>query len=108
MRIVSDRPASLSEVAALLKKRQKEGELSYEQSNALAYAEAFTKLDLKEAQALDRALEKLGFLTPGARSSLVDILPKKEDEVKSILAKEKIEASEEQVKEILKAVKARK
>jgi len=108
MRILSEKPASLAEISSLLKKRQKDGELTYEQSHTLEYADAFTKLDLKEAQALDRALEKLGFLTPGARSALTDILPKKEDEVKSILSREKIEASDEQVKEILKTLKGRK
>jgi DNA-directed RNA polymerase subunit F len=108
MNITNERSATLAEVQSLLKKRQKDGELSYEQSNSLAYAESFAKLDVKEAQSLDRALEKLGFLTPAARSGLVDLLPKKEDEVKAVLAREGIEAGDEQIKEVLKALKARK
>lgn len=108
MRIISERPATLAEVSTLLKRRQKDGELSYEQANTLAYADGFSKVDAKEAQSLDRALEKLGFLNDGARSALVDLMPKKEEDVKAVLAQNKIEAGEEQVKEVLKVIKGKK
>jgi DNA-directed RNA polymerase subunit F len=104
MDVVSEKPVSLSEVIALLKKRQREGELGYEQTNTLQYAEKFSKLDLREATALAKELAKMDVFTEAQLVKLVDLLPKKEEELKAIVGKD-VSLGEERVKEALKLIK---
>jgi DNA-directed RNA polymerase subunit F len=107
MKLLETKPISFREVNDYLKERKKEaagGELGYEQANSLDYSEKFLQLtDAKERDLRDD-LSKLGLQEP-VITGLVDMLPKKEDEIKLILQSGKLELPDDQVKEIAKVVK---
>lgn len=89
MIIVSEKPVSIIQVQELLEERKQDGELSFEQQNALDYAKKFSKLGVKEAKKLQGELEKIEGATEMQIVKLIDLMPKKEDEVKAILQQDK-------------------
>lgn len=108
MNLLKQKPVTLSQALALLNKRQKEGELSYEQQNTLDYLQQFAYLPEKKSRELRKELLKLG-VTEGQAILLANLLPKKPGEVKAVLAfgeEEKAAAvSDDLVKQVLNAVK---
>ncbi|NYZ78217.1 DNA-directed RNA polymerase subunit F [Candidatus Micrarchaeota archaeon] len=106
MKIISEKNVSLSEALSLLEKRQKDGDLGYEQQNTLNYLQEFVVLNEKDSNALEKELRELGVSEEQA-VSLANLLPKKEDEVRAVLAGGKT-TSPDLVKNILKAVKSYK
>jgi len=108
MKLVSEKPITLLEINELLKKRHKEssGEFPYEQQNTLDYSEKFTdRLSMAKVKELKKELAELKFLSPEQIVTLVNILPKKDDVTKACLTGEKLDVTEEQVKEVTKVVK---
>ncbi len=103
MDLVEQKDIPLWEVAELLRKRQKDGELSYEQLNTLEYAEKFA-LKEKEAKELARELKPFG-LSEKHVIMMVNTVPRKDDEVRAIVGKE---FGEDKIKEIAKVTKAYK
>ena len=96
---------SLAEVKNILKKLEKERkELLYEQRIALEHAQKFAKLSVKKTNDLIKDLKKLDFLEEYHAYKIADILPKTEDDVKTILAKERITLGENEIKNILEIV----
>jgi len=108
MKLISERPVTLLEVNDMLKKRHKEssGEFPYEQQNTLDYSEKFTdRLSAAKAKELKKELSGLGFLSAEQVATLVNILPRKDEVTKACLTGEKLDFTEEQVKEVTKVVK---
>jgi DNA-directed RNA polymerase subunit F len=88
VKIVGEEIISFPEALALLTKRQKEGELSYEQQNTLAYLQGVTKLSEEDAGELAKELQELG-LTEKTAVTLANIFPSKEEDIRMILAQDK-------------------
>ncbi|HLC47478.1 MAG TPA: hypothetical protein VJI13_00230 [Candidatus Norongarragalinales archaeon] len=105
MKIVEEKPISYSHAKELLTKRKKDSELGYEQQNTLDYLEKFDKLSESESVKLQKELEELNILSEKQIAELVNNLPSKEDLVKTILSKEKLEFTADQIKEITKIIK---
>ena len=108
MKLVSEKSVTLLEVNDMLKKRQKEstGEFPYEQQNTLDYSEKFIdRIAPAKAKELRKELAALGFLSGEQISTLVNILPRKDDVTKACLTGDKLDVTEEQVKEVTKVVK---
>lgn len=108
MKLVESIPLSLSKVAELLEERRREagGNLEYEQTNTLEYAKAFGKLSESKAEALLKEISKAAPSLPRDQAvQLVDLLPKKEEEIKMVIASAKMELPDEQVKELAKLMK---
>jgi DNA-directed RNA polymerase subunit F len=106
--LLESKPIPLAVVAERLAQRKKEspsGELEYEQTNTLAYAESFAGVTVAKGEAFSKDLEKVAVIPQEAVVALVDLLPRKEEEVKHILAAVKVELGDEQLKEILKIIK---
>lgn len=105
MRIVSSKPVPMAEVLEVLSERKKEGELGYEQANALEHSEKFAKCDRKKAEAV---LKKVKAASPKIDDEtavkIVDVMPGSEETLKAILLKNKIEISDAEIKDIMKAV----
>jgi len=101
---VAERPATLAEVRDILKARAKEGELGFEQSATLEYAEKFTKLSGAKAKELRKALEDLGSLPPEVVSKAVDLLPSTVAELRLLYSKTRFNLNEQQTKEVLDLV----
>lgn len=106
MRIVSSKPITTAEVLSVLEERKKdEEELGYEQANALDHAEKFAKCDRKKAEGI---LKKVKAASPKIDEEtavkIVDVMPRSEETLKAILLKNKIEISEEEIKDLMKAL----
>jgi DNA-directed RNA polymerase subunit F len=100
------RPVSLSEVKNILKKISKEREeLLYEQKIALEHAQKFAKLPIKKTEDILKELIKLDFIEETHAYKIADILPKTEDDIKTIFAKERITIGENEVNNILEIIK---
>jgi len=99
------KPVSLSEVKNKLQKISKEREeLNYEQKIALEHAIKFAKLPVKKNEELRKELSTLDFLKENHVYKIADILPKNEDDIKTIFAKERINIGDNEVKSILNIV----
>jgi DNA-directed RNA polymerase subunit F len=102
MKINASKPATLSEVREILSERGEEGELGYEQSQALEHAEKYWKCDSKKVQKLLGNLTKKDKMTEEIALKIIDVLPKDPTTLKAILAKDKIEMSDEELADIIK------
>jgi DNA-directed RNA polymerase subunit F len=100
------KPVSLAEVKTILKKISKEREeMLYEQKIALEHAQKFAKLSIKKTDDMIKELLKFDFIQEIHAYKIADILPKTDDDVKTIFAKERITLGEDEIKDILKIVK---
>lgn len=105
MKAIEEKVVAFSTAKELLDKRKKDSELGYEQQNTLEYLEKFVKLTDSESAKLQKKLEELNILSEKQIMELVNLLPTKDDLVKTILSKEKLEFTNDQVKEITKIIK---
>jgi DNA-directed RNA polymerase subunit F len=97
---------SLAEVKNILKKISKERkELNYEQKIALEHAEKFARLSAKQTKDLIAELIKLDHVEEIQAYKIADILPKTEDDLKAIFAKERYTPNDKEIKNILEVVK---
>ncbi|OIO27014.1 hypothetical protein AUJ15_00075 [Candidatus Micrarchaeota archaeon CG1_02_55_41] len=95
----------MDEAREILDRRQKDGELSFEQQRAYEYSQQFSYLDKKKAKELAKDLEKLGFLNEAQVQSLVDLLPVKPAYVKAATAFGGEPLSDDQVKQAVDVIK---
>ncbi|MFH1443327.1 MAG: RNA polymerase Rpb4 family protein [Candidatus Micrarchaeota archaeon] len=105
MKVVEEKVVTFAHAKDLLQKRKKDTELGYEQQNTLEYLEKFAKLSEEDSKKLAKELEELNILSEKQIMELVNLLPGKEDLVRTILSKEKLEFSADKVKEIAKIIK---
>ncbi|MBI3588622.1 hypothetical protein HY995_01625 [Candidatus Micrarchaeota archaeon] len=112
MRLIESKPITFREVFSLLSDRKKEtagAELGYEQANTLAYAEAFGAMTEAKEESLRKELSKISPSLPQtAVVAFLNLLPRKEEEIRAVLQWAKADIPEEQVKELAKAFKKQK
>jgi len=104
MDVKSSRAASVSEAKDILAKRKEDGELGYEQSQALENSERFSAADTSRDAKLVETLVKKNKLSGEAAIKVVDIRPANAPTLKAILLKEKMDISEEEIEAILKEI----
>ena len=102
---MSEKVISVSEAKELLEKRQKDSDLGYEQQNTLAHLQKFAKLTEAKAEKLRLELNELNILSEKQIAQLLDVLPTKENLLKTVLIHDKRDLTGDQLKEILKIVK---
>ena len=95
----------ISEVKEILSKLSKERELKREQKIALEHAEKVNPIAAKKARELVSKLMEIGRIEEKHACKIADLLPKDEDEVLAIFAKETYVPSKEEIEQILKLVK---
>jgi len=96
---------SLAEVKNLLRKVEKEREtLLYEQRIALEHAQKFAKLPANKTEDMIKKLMELEKIKEIHAYKIADLLPRTIEEVQSVFAKERINITEKDVKEILDIV----
>jgi DNA-directed RNA polymerase subunit F len=96
---------SLSEVKNILKKVEKERkELTYEQRIALDHAQKFAKLTVSKAKSMIKELMNLDFLNETHAYRIANLIPKTNDDIKTIFAKERITLDDNKIKKILEIV----
>jgi len=103
MEIIEKKPVTLAEAFELLKERKKEN-LSFEQQYAYDYLNDVLRLSEKDAESLAEKLKPFG-LTDFQIVKIVDLMPKKEDELKMVISSAGSGITSEQLKEILKIIK---
>ncbi len=99
--ILQHKPVPLTDVAAILEKREEEEELGFEQKNALEYARKFSHVSPEKAKELMAKLTELPFVSEAMAVKLIDILPKTEELIRLIFAQEKRDLTDGEVKEVL-------
>jgi len=100
------RLVSLSEVKSILKKVEKDREdMLYEQKIALDHANKFAKISIKKTNDLIKELSNLEFIQESHAYKIADLLPKTDDDIKTIFAKERMTLNDNQIKNILEIVK---
>lgn len=107
MKVNSTNPVTLAGVKEILKAREAESELGYEQKQAQEYAEKFAKQDKrKEAEALvDKITEANTKVTREVAVIIVNTCPKYPETVRTIALKDKVELTVEEAEGILKLLK---
>jgi len=99
------KPVTISEVKNILTKLSKEREeLIYEQKIALEHAQKFAKITHSKSKELIKELNDLEFIKEKHVYKIADLLPTTEDEVKTILAKERLSIGGNEIKKILEIV----
>lgn len=104
MKVKSSSVVSVSEAKEILAKRQEDGELGYEQSQALEHAEKFCSQDADKCKKAIDALEKHEKITHELAVKIADINPPDPATLKAILAKDRIELSDEEAAAIMKDI----
>lgn len=108
MKLIESTPIAIWKVSELLEERRREagGNLEYEQANTFEYAQAFGKLSEAKATAFLKEVSKAAPSLPLEQAvQLCDLLPKKDEEIRQVIASGKMELPEEQVKEMAKIIK---
>lgn len=99
------KPVPLAEVKNILKKISKDRkEMIYEQKVALEHATKFGKLSIKKTEDMIKELMENKDITEVNAIKIADILPRTEDDIKTIFAKERITISGNDIKKILDIV----
>lgn len=105
MKVNSSTPLTLASVKEILKAREKEGELGYEQKQAYDYSEKFSKHEKKEADKLLSKIMENKKITADVAATIVNISPKHAETVKTIALRDKIDLTNEEAEEIIKLLK---
>lgn len=105
MKVLKTTPVTMAEAKDIALKREKEGELGYEQKLAVEHLKKFTKMKPAEAKKFVKALSSAVRMSPETLISIVNIKPQTPDEVRLIFAREKFSLKEEEVGKILETVK---
>lgn len=104
MEIKKTSAVPLAKAKEILAKRQEDGELGYEQAQALEHAEKFTKSEPDAMKRMVEALKKHDRITEELAVKVADVAPNEPATLKAILAKERIEISDEEAAAIMKDI----
>jgi len=102
MDIKSTKPASVSEAKDILAKRKEQGELGYEQAQALENAERFAPAEGKKVQKTVESIAKGGKISEELAVKIIDVHPDNPATLRAILVKERVDISDEEASSILK------
>ena len=105
MEVKSERFVTSYEARKILKKREKEGELNYEQKNAFDYLNKFCKVPEKDVEALVQDLGKIEKLHERHIVAIVEMMPADQEDLRLLFANERAVLSDDDKDQILKAVK---
>jgi DNA-directed RNA polymerase subunit F len=105
MEIKSEKIVTSYEAKKILRKREKESELNYEQKNALDYLNKFKKKAEKDIHGLLETLEKIEKLHDRHVVAIVETMPRDEDDLRLLFANERIVLEDSERQQILSAVK---
>lgn len=89
------------EAKKILSGKGKDTKLGYEQKITLDYLRKFAVLNKSDVDNAVKELEGIGVLKEHQIVILIDLLPKTEDDVKTIFMKERTALNKEQIKSIL-------
>ena len=101
MKVKEINPVSMPQAKDIMVKREKQGELNYEQKVALEHLKKFTKMKSAEAKKMEEELTSLLRMSPETIMQIINIMPKTPDEVRLVFAREKFSLKDEEIKKII-------
>ena len=104
MKVVNIEPVVMARATQVLERREKQGELNYEQKLALEHLRKFTKLTEKDAEKFIKDMSSIIKMSPDTLIQIANIMPRSADELRMIFAREKFSLKEEEIKNILDVV----
>ncbi len=105
MNIISEEVVTDLQAKEILEKREKEGELKYEQKNALEVLRKFVKTDPEKIKNLMEELKAVEGIRDKHIVAIVNFLPEDKDELRNVLHKEYTSFTPEAIEKILETVK---
>ncbi|HKZ45722.1 MAG TPA: RNA polymerase Rpb4 family protein [archaeon] len=105
MNVSSEEIVTDSEAREVLEKREKEGELKYEQKNSLEVLRKFSKADPEKIKSLVNELKTIEKLRDKQIVSIANFLPQDKDDLRAVLHKEYVNFAEEEIEKIIEVVK---
>ncbi|MFH1294411.1 MAG: RNA polymerase Rpb4 family protein [Candidatus Aenigmatarchaeota archaeon] len=105
MKIIEDKLVSAVEAKVLLKDREKEQELGYEQKNAFEALNRHSKLTPKKASEMEGELRKITRLRDRHITAIMDHMPKDLDDLRVLFAGDVVSLQEDDKKAVLNVVK---
>lgn len=105
MDVTDEKILTWAEAKKILELKEKDKELGYEQKNALDHLRKFSKLTEKKAKEIMDELEKIPKLKERQKNTIVNMMPKDQDDLRVLFANEVITLSEDEKKKILSIVK---
>lgn len=105
MNILTEEVVTDAEAKDVIEGRAKEGELKYEQKNAVEVLRKFIKIDSKEVEKLKEELKKIEKLRDRQIVAIINFLPEDRDDLKVIFHKEYASFTPEEIDAILEIVK---
>ena len=105
MTVLSERAVSAPEARAILERKVVGEGATYEQKIALDYLKKNVQLSADDAKKMWTELEGLGKLSPEHIALVINILPQKPEEVKTLFQKSRVVLSDEETTKIIDAVK---
>ena len=101
---MTEKYVSLAEIREMLESESSGKELGTAQRSALEHSQALTSLSSADITALRAEINALSFMTEYAAYKIGDILPKYPEDVRAIFAKERVNLSAEDIKQIIEIV----
>ena len=101
---LSEKPLSLPEALAVLEKRKKKGDLSFEQQSTFEYLKKHSKTTKINAEKLKEELDKFSFIDEKIAVKIIDLMPSNAEELKMLFATTRHTISDDVAKEVLEIV----
>lgn len=105
MNILTEETITDTEAREILEKKEKEGELNYEQKNSLEILRKFAKSDPEKIKTLVNELKTIEKLRDKQIVAIANFLPQDKDDLRAVLQKEYANFTEEEIEKIIEAVK---
>ena len=105
MNVLDEKLVTNAEAKEILEKREGEGEMHYEQNNALDTLRKLVKVDVEKVRKIVEELRKIQKLRDFHVISIANILPEDRDDLRLILQKEYNILSDEEIEKILEIIK---
>ena len=104
--ILTENLITNNEAKEILKEREKEIELGYEQKNSLDYLKKYDKLTKKKAEKIIEELKKIPKLRERQIINIVNILPQDIDDLRLVMEKDYTNLTDDEKKLILETIKS--
>ena len=101
---MAEKYVSLAEVKEMLLEAESRGEPGAAQRSALEHSQSMATLSADDVKALTAEVKALKFVTDYAAYKIGDILPKYPEDVRAIFAKERVNLSADNIKQIIEIV----
>jgi DNA-directed RNA polymerase subunit F len=102
--IIAKKPISLNEIKDILKERNKEGELTYEQKTTYDYVKKFSKLTAAKQKKIMKELSEIETIEDDFALRIADVLPENL-EILKVMAHKNSKATDEDLQKALDVTK---